>query len=291
MNKILYPCLKGLLFVVSLIPLRVGYIFADIMYFLLNYVIRYRKKVIEANIKLVFPTITDKEVKNIRNKYYKHLSDFFIESVYSLYISERQLRKRVHFINPELVNEYYQQGKSIIGVTGHYANWEWGYTFPLYCSHKLLAVYKKLDNKLSDQLFIDIRSRFGGVPIEMSNVLRRVVAASQKKPVMAFLVADQSPAGIPNWHYTTFLGITGTPVFTGPEKIARVMDAVFMFIEIQKVKRGYYTIKFVTLCENSKQTEPNQLTDQYLRYMEKIIYNKPEYWMWSHKRWKRRKTE
>lgn len=290
MRKFVYLCLKGVLFVVSLIPIRVGYGFSSVLYFMLRYVIKYRKRVIEDNLRLVFPEKSKDEIAGITTKYYRHLSDIFVELMYSLYLPEKSVRKRVDFVNPELVNKYYSEGRNIVAVTGHYANWEWGYGFPMFCRHKLVEIYKKLNNKLSDRLFCDIRARFGGVPIEMSN-LKPIIVESKKQPTLIYLVADQTPAGNEKtWYYTSFLGVDGTPVFAGPEKLAQSFDAVFMFVDVQKVKRGYYRLEFIPLCENPKETAKNELTDKYLRKMEQIIYNKPEYWMWSHRRWKRRKT-
>jgi KDO2-lipid IV(A) lauroyltransferase len=289
MKNIVYTCLKGVLFIVSLVPIEVGYMFSFFLYFILGYVIRYRKKVIEANLRMVFPGKSEKEIAAIVKKYYRHLSDIFVELMYSLYIPEKILRKRIRFVNPELLNKYYDEGRHVVAVTGHYANWEWGYGCPVYCRHKLMEVYKKLNSKISDRLFHDIRARFGGIPVEMSN-LKPIIAESKKRPTLIYLVADQTPAGNEKmWYYTSFLGINGTPVFTGPEKLAQKFNAVFIFVNMQKVKRGHYRLEFVPLCENSGNTPANELTDKYLRKMEQIIYDKPEYWMWSHRRWKRRK--
>jgi KDO2-lipid IV(A) lauroyltransferase len=289
MRNFVYSCLKGILFVLSLIPLQTGYVFSSILYITLRYIIKYRNKVIEANLQLVFPDKSKDEITAIKKKYYTHLSELFIELMYSLYIPEKILRKRIRFVNPELLNKYYSEGRHIVAVTGHYANWEWGYGFPMYCRHKLMEVYKKLNSKISDRLFHDIRARFGGIPVEMSN-LKPILVESRKHPTLIYLVADQTPATHEQfWYYTSFLGISGTPVFTGPERIAQKFDTVFIFVKMQKVKRGYYRLEFIPLCENSKNTTPHELTDKYLRMMEEIIYNKPEYWMWSHRRWKRRK--
>jgi KDO2-lipid IV(A) lauroyltransferase len=284
-----YTCLKGVLFAVSLVPLRAGYTFSSLIYFVLKYVVKYRRKVIEANLHLVFPDKSKDEISTVVGKYYRHLSETFVELIYSLYIPEKVIRKRIRFVNPELLDRYYSEGRHIVAVTGHYANWEWGYGFPMYCRHKLMEVYKRLNSKISDRLFRDIRARFGGIPVEMSN-LKPILAESKKHPVLVYLVADQTPAGNERlWYYTSFLGISGTPVFMGPEKIAQKFDAVFIFVNMQKVEKGYYRLEFIPLCENSKNTSTHELTDKYLRTMEKVIYDKPEYWMWSHRRWKRRK--
>lgn len=289
MRNFVYTCLKGVLFVVSLVPLKAGYAFSSFLYFILRYIIKYRKGVIRANLQLVFPEKNETEISAITEKYYRHLADVFIEIMHSLYIPEKIIRKRIRFVNSELLDKYYSEGRHIVAVTGHYANWEWGYGFPMYCRHKLMEVYKRLNNKISDRLVHDIRARFGGVPVEMSN-LKPLLAESRKHPVLVYLVADQTPAGNERlWYYTSFLGVSGTPVFMGPEKIAQKFDAVFVFVNMQKVKRGYYRIEFIPLCENSQNTSTFELTDKYLRTMEKIIYDKPEYWMWSHRRWKRRK--
>jgi KDO2-lipid IV(A) lauroyltransferase len=289
MKNFVYICLKGVLFIVSLVPLRVGYAFSTFLYFVLKDVVKYRKKVIRANLQLVFPDSSKDEIETVIRKYYRHLSDIFVEIMYSLYISEKIVHKRIRYVNPELLEKYYSEGRHIVAVTGHYANWEWGYGCPMYCRYKLLEVYKKMSSKISDRLFHDIRARFGGIPVEMSN-LKPIVAEARKHPVLVYLIADQTPAVNERlWYYTSFLGISGTPVFTGPEKIAQKFDAVFMFVNMQKVKRGYYRIEFIPLCENSKNTSPYELMDKYLRTVEKIIYDKPEYWMWSHRRWKRRK--
>jgi KDO2-lipid IV(A) lauroyltransferase len=284
-----YNCIKGILFVVSLIPIRVGYVFSPVFYFILKYIIKYRSKVIKSNLQMVYPDKSKDEISAITSKYYRHLSETFVELIYSLYIPEKAVRKRIRFVNPELLEKYYSEGRHIVAVTGHYANWEWGYGFPMYCRYKLMEVYKKLNNKISDRLFYDVRARFGGIPVEMSN-LKPIIAESKKHPTLIYLVADQTPAGNERlWYYTSFLGISGTPVFMGPEKIAQKFDAVFIFVSMQKVKKGYYRLKFIPLCENSKNTSIHELTDKYLRMMEKVIHDKPEYWMWSHRRWKRRK--
>jgi KDO2-lipid IV(A) lauroyltransferase len=256
---------------------------------MLRHVVKYRKKVIRDNLQLVFPQKSKDEISVIMKQYYRHLSDLFVEIMYSLYIPERVLVKRIRFVNPELLNRYYTEGRHIVAVTGHYANWEWGYGFPIYCHHKLMEVYKRLNNKISDRLFRDIRSRFGGIPVEMSN-MKSIIAELKKHPTLVYLVADQTPAGHEQlWYYTSFLGVSGTPVFMGPEKMAQKFDAVFIFVNMQKVKRGHYRIEFIPLSEHSKDTSTYELTDKYLRTMEKFIYEKPEYWMWSHRRWKRRK--
>jgi KDO2-lipid IV(A) lauroyltransferase len=289
MNSFLYKFVRGLLFVFSLLPVRAGYFFSSCIYFLLRYVVQYRKKVIYSNIKLVFADLDKAEISKIANRYYRHLSDMFVELWYSLYIPEKEIEKRVRFLNPELISEFYKRGKHVVAVTSHYANWEWCFRFQKCCPHRIMEIYKKMSSPVFDRLFYDIRSRFGGAPVEMSN-LRKALAEAKKAPVLFYIVADQSPAGTENsWYFTSFLNVSGTPVYTGAEKIARKLDAAFVYIDMRKTKRGFYEMELTTLCDDAKNTPENYLMDLYLRRTEETILKQPEYWMWSHRRWKRRK--
>lgn len=289
MNDFMYGCLKALLFAVSRIPMRTGYLLSRVVYLVLAHVARYRKGTILANLHMAFPEKSEAEIVEITRKYYRHLAELFVEIACALYIPKRELDRRVRFLNPELVDGYYDEGRHIVGVTSHYANWEWGYCFQLHCRHRIAEVYKRMSGRVSERLFRDIRSRFGGLPVEMGN-LKPLFFEASRNPVLVYLVADQSPAGNEkSWYFTSFMGIDGTPVFTGPEKIARKLDAVFLYVDMRKNGCGRYSIEFSTLCEHSREMPENSLIDMYLRKTEEVIRNKPEYWMWSHRRWKRRR--
>lgn len=288
-DEIKYRCTKVLLKTVALLPMRALYCFADVIYILAAYVIGYRKKVIDSNLLLVFPEKSDKERRIIRKKYYRHLADLAVEIPATAGISRKQLDRRFICLNGELLDEYSRQGRHVIVVTGHYSNWEWGLVISDQSSSTSLFVYKKLDNKTSDRYFAEQRARFGAVPVEMEQATRTAIRCSAQGPVMLVLIADQTPAGgIQNAYFTEFLGVSGTPVFLGPEKIAKHLDAVYIFGDIQKVKRGHYTVEFTVLSERSKATGQYELTRKYLACLERQISARPEYWMWSHRRWKRR---
>lgn len=288
LNERGYKILLGLL---GHLPMWFLYGIANLIYIVIAYLIPYRKKVIDENLLLVFPEKTLAARKAIRRKYYRHLADFIIELLVCVRITPKQLNKRMHYVNPELINDYYKAGRQVVSVLGHYANWEWGFGFPLHSSHTSIVVYKEMDDKAYDEFQFNVRSRFGAVPISMGKVLRLAVNyIKQDKKVFLFLLADQSPAGNPNtWHFTKFLGVDGTPVFLGPEKIAQALDAVFVFTDVRKVRRGHYEVKFITLCKEPRKTAPLELTQLYFDYLEKQIREEPEYWMWSHRRWKRRR--
>lgn len=275
------------------LPFWVLYGIADIIYLLIAYVVPYRKKVIDENLLMVFPEKSPAERKAIRQKYYHHLADLMIEMLVCVHIDAPKLNQRMRYINPELINHYHDTNRQVVSVLGHYANWEWGMGFPMHSKPISLVVYKEMDNKAFDKFQYDVRARFGAVPVSMDKAFRTAVSyVKRNKYLFLFLLADQSPAGNPNtWHFNTFLGVTGTPVFLGPEKMAQALDAVFVFTDIRKVKRGYYEVRFITLCEEPKKTAPLELTQLYFDYLEKQIREKPEYWMWSHRRWKRRRVE
>ncbi|MDR2563564.1 MAG: lysophospholipid acyltransferase family protein [Prevotellaceae bacterium] len=288
-GEIKYRCIKALLKTLAMLPMCVLYRLADVIYLFAAYVIGYRRKVIDSNLLLVFPEKSEKERRIIRQKYYKHLADLIVEIPATAALSRKQLDKRFVCLNGELLDEYSRQGRHVIVVTGHYSNWEWGLVISDQSSSTPLFVYKRLDSKTSDRYFAEQRARFGAVPVEMEQTMRTAIRYSTQGPVMLVLIADQTPAGgIQNAYFTEFMGVSGTPVFLGPEKIAKHLNAVYIFGDIQKIKRGHYTVKFIVLSENSKSTEQYELTRKYLDCLEHQISAKPEYWMWSHRRWKRR---
>lgn len=274
---------------VGRLPFPVLFFLSDITCLVMAYLIRYRRKVIDTNLLLVFPEKTKRERNKIRRKYYRHLGDFFIETACCAGISYEKLLRRYKFTNPELLNKYFEEGRHLLLVSAHYGNWEWGFYLPQFIEHKLLTIYKRIDTPVFDQVMLDIRSRFGAIMIEMNKTLRSTVTYAKESKVALYLMADQSPAGAENWYFTDFLGVNGTPIFLGPERIAKSLNAVFVYVNIRKVKRGHYEVDFVTLNENAKKTEEYELTHLYLDYLEKQVRCQPEFWMWSHRRFKRRR--
>lgn len=286
MKKIGFYIVVTLMWLVSLLPMRVLYIISDGLYYLLYYVINYRKKVVISNLKNSFPEKSSKEIEQITKRFYRHLCDIAVETIALMTISAKAFNKRVTYKNLDDIERFYQQGRPVIASMGHYGNWEWGTNFPMHTSYKALITYKSLDNKNFDNLFKQMRSRFGFVPITMKETTRKMVQHVRNgDKVLLVLIADQTPAFIEVQHYTTFLG-QDTPVFMGPEKIAKAFNAPMVFINMLKVKRGHYEVTFTTLCENTQDTKPFELTDMQLRILEEKIREKPEYWLWSHRRWK-----
>jgi len=291
MSNLGYYILFGIFWIIMLIPLRVLYLFSDILYFFSYYLIAYRKKVTLTNLKKSFPEKSSVEIRKIAKRFYRHLFDQFIESFKLLQMNEEQILKRFHYRNPEVLDELYSKNKSIITVFGHYGNWEWLASLPLITKYKVLAIYKPLANSILDKFFIRLREKFGVITVTIQQTLRKILDSQQNKELtIMFFLGDQRPMRRYIKYWTTFLN-QDTPVLLGVEKIAKQTDQAVVFIDIQKKKRGFYEIVFTKLFENPKETEEFEITEKHIRTLEKIIINRPELWLWSHRRWKHEKLK
>ncbi len=289
MSNIGYYILFGIFWIIMLLPLRVLYLFSDILYFFSYYLIAYRKKVTLTNLKKSFPEKSSVEIRKIAKRFYRHLFDQFIESFKLLQMNEEQILKRFDYRNPEVLDELYSKDKSIITVFGHYGNWEWLASLPLVTKYKVLAIYKPLANSSFDKFFIRLREKFGIKTITIQQTLKKILDYQQNKELtITFFLGDQRPMRRYIKYWTTFLN-QDTPILLGVEKISKQTDQAVVFIDIQKKKRGFYKIVFIKLFENPKETEEFEITEKHIRILEKIIINRPEFWLWSHRRWKHEK--
>jgi Kdo2-lipid IVA lauroyltransferase/acyltransferase len=289
MDKIVYSLLRAASWIGHVLPMRLNYIFSDFLFLITYYIVGYRKKVVTRNLRNSFPEKSEKELKVIEKRFYHHFCDTFIETLYFDRISEKEIKKRANFINPELVNKYLDQGRPVVGYIGHYNNWEWLCNWPLYTNHRFYPIYKKLRSKAFGRFYYNLRGRFGAVPLERADTFRQLMEDSQKSiPSFTAFIADQTPRINDIQYWTTFLN-QNTPVVVGLEKIARKLNAVVIAAHPKKIRRGYYEIAFYLVTENAKETSKFEITEKCTRFLEKIIIEKPEYWLWSHKRWKHKK--
>ncbi|RKR85744.1 KDO2-lipid IV(A) lauroyltransferase [Mucilaginibacter gracilis] len=285
MKKALFILLLGLLYIISLLPFGVLYLIADFLYAMLYYITRYRRKIIDQNLLNAFPEKNDEERKIIRKKYYHYLADLVVETVKLLSISDKQIMKRVDVTNANVVSEAFNSGKSVLGVLGHYGNWEMGaLRFSQLFNEPRIIVYKALSNNYFDHLLYRMRSRFGATLVNMKNVARKLIEYKNERTVTV-LVADQTPAKPEVNYFTNFLN-QPTAVFLGVEKLARLTNSMVVFCDIRRIKRGYYRCTFVPLFADPKVTEPYEITNSHVKYLEEVIRQQPEYWLWSHRRWK-----
>ncbi|GAA3986221.1 lysophospholipid acyltransferase family protein [Mucilaginibacter dorajii] len=273
------------LYLTSLLPFWFLYLISDVLFVVIYYIVHYRRAVVQQNLANAFPEKSVQERRQIERKYYRYLADLIVETVKMITVSEKQIQKRVVATNSELVHEYFAKGKSIIAVAGHYCNWEMAaLNFNFVTDKRFMIVYKPLSNEMFDDFFIKIRSRFGGQPVAMKQTLRKMVEY-RKELTVSVLVGDQTPVRHEVNYFTDFLN-QPTAVFLGIEKIAKTIDAAVVFYDMKRVKRGYYTYTLIPLTETPKETAEHEITDMHVQYLDSMIRREPQYWIWSHRRWK-----
>lgn len=268
----------------SYLPLPVLYLFSDLLYLALYYVVKYRRNVVDTNLRNAFPEKTETERKLIAKQYFHYLCDLILESVKMITISEREVSERFRFLNPELLQTYFKQNKSVLAAAGHYGNWEMAGNIGLQFQNKVLVVYKPLTDKTFDDFLKQVRSRFKAELIPMKIAFKKILSY-RHEPTVSILVSDQTPAAIDAQYFTTFLN-QPTAVFLGIEKMALAYNYPVVFCDVKVIKRGYYTCEFVPLIENPKECAEHEITQTHVKYLEKMIHRAPQYWIWSHKRWK-----
>jgi len=273
------------LYLISLLPFWFLYGVADILFVILYHIVHYRRKVVQENLHNSFPEKTDAERKVIERKYFKYMADLMVETIKSVSISAKDVQRRMVCTNPELMEHYFSQGKSILAAAGHYCNWEMAcLDFGFLTNNRRMVVYKPQSNEVFTEFFNRTRSRFGATLIPMRQTLRKLIEYKNEL-TFTVLASDQTPTREDAKYFTTFLN-QPTAVFLGVEKLTKVMNCVVIFYKIDLVKRGYYTYTFVPLVEEPKNTKPYEITEIHVKYLESLIREKPEYWLWSHRRWK-----
>lgn len=290
MGAILFYCLLPFLYLISLLPFPVFYLFSDFIYFLLYRVVGYRKKVVFENLKNSFPEKSYNELKKIEKDFYRYLCDLFLETIKTLTISRSEAIKRCKFNAKTtlLFNELANKNQSCIIVMGHYGNWEWaGNSFSLQCKQQLYVIYHPLSNKYFNKLMYDLRTRFGTKLYAMKDTMREMIRNKNEVNATAF-IADQTPSP-DSAYWTTFMN-QDTPVFWGTEKIAQKLNYPIVYITIKKIKRGYYEVDSELLINEPKNTSLGEISELHTRKLESDIITQPSIWLWSHRRWKHKKN-
>jgi KDO2-lipid IV(A) lauroyltransferase len=273
------------LYLISLLPFWFLYLIADFLFVIIYYVVDYRRKVVQENLRNAFPEKTEAERNKIEKEYFKFLADLIIESVKMISASKKTILKHIWITNPEVIDNYFAEGKSIIGAVGHYCNWELAaLRFGFFTDKRRIIVYKPLTNDYFDKFFIKMRSRFGATLVAMKDTARTMIKYKNELS-FSVLVADQTPVKHEAHYFTEFLN-RPTAVFLGVEKLAKLTNSVVVFCDVKCIKRGYYTYTFVPLEENAKESAPHAITEAHVKYLESMIKREPQYWLWSHRRWK-----
>jgi KDO2-lipid IV(A) lauroyltransferase len=286
MNKLFKSIVVRLIFVVAKFPLWVLYVFADILFFLMFYVVRYRRKVVYDNLKGSFPEKQEKEIRSITKMFYRHFCDLIIESVKNIGDSRKLVIKRMHFKNPELLDEIYQNGKSIILYTGHYGNWEWFTVLPALFKFKAIALYQPFSDSITDNLMKRSRERYGLQAIPSTHAYKALKKYSDENiQTITLVLGDQSPPANGSMVWLPFLN-RETAFIVGAGKIARKLDQVVVFPHFRKISRGNYEIEMIRLDPEADAKSDNPYIRGYAKQLEKSIQADPSLWLWSHRRWK-----
>lgn len=281
--------LSASIWIISLLPFRALYLISDLLFLIIYYVLGYRKEIVYTNLRKSFPEKKEKEIHLIARKFYRYLPDIVVEAIKMRTISKEQVIKRIELLNEEEVTRHFNAGKSVIGVTAHYANWELGiHRLSLMTPYPKLVIYKPLNNKNFDDIYNQIRTRFGATMVPMKQILRHIVKLKNQIHISMF-VADQTPVYQDSDYFMDFLHQEAL-VYTGTERIANLTGNPIVFCQIgRKKKRGYYFCKFTTLVENPKMYAKYEITQLHNKFTEEIIREEPAFWLWSHNRWKRKK--
>jgi Kdo2-lipid IVA lauroyltransferase/acyltransferase len=289
MRFIIYLLVYPFLWCISMLPFKALYLFSDFIYLIVYYVIGYRKITVRQNLALALPHLSDQERLDIEKKSFRHLCDMFLEMIKTMTISKKEISKRFTFTNLDVYQKLEAQEKSIAMMLAHYASYEWVISMNAYVTYSGFAIYKKIANPYFDKLVRNIRSRFKATLITTKETIPLIIKNKMSNELSIFgFASDQSPKVESAFHWQKFMGIE-VPVHTGAEMLSKKYDMNIIFLKVKKVNRGYYEASFEILSENVNEVPNYEITDKFLKLVEQQIYEAPEYYLWTHKRWKHRR--
>ncbi len=286
MQLLIFLIAYPILLFISILPFRILYVLSDIVCFFVYRVFGYRKKVVRENLALALPHLSEMERLVIEKKSYQHLCDMFLEMIKTISISKKEMDRRFVFKNLDTYNSLEKEGKSIALLLSHYASYEWVISMNSKVSYKGYAVYKKVNNKYFDSLVRKIRSKFDAELIPI-NKTAEVVAYNFSNGIQSLygFVSDQSPQLRTKNYWRNFMGIE-VPVYVGAELLSKKFDMNVVFLKVSKVKRGFYEAELEVLTTDIKKIPDFEIMDVFLRKVEQQIIEAPEFYLWTHKRWK-----
>lgn len=275
-----------ILWLVAWIPAPLRNAKAWLLAWLIQHGIRYRRKVVRTNLLNAFPDKSLHDIKIIETKFYRQFTRLLLEINAGRVLTNSEMASKIKYKNPELLEQYLTKGQSVILVFGHYGNWEWTVGLPLILNHPVLAIYHPLTNPRMDKVMQKIRSRFGLIPVPMKSIYKELVnRAKADEAVVTFFIADQSPNRSQIKQYFPFLN-QPTGVFQGTERIAAKLGQAVVYMKMNLLQPGYYEAEFFPLVENAALCSENEITTKHLKMLEDNIIQRPELWLWTHKRWK-----
>ncbi|RKE94852.1 lysophospholipid acyltransferase family protein [Ichthyenterobacterium magnum] len=288
MQFLVYILVYPFIWMISILPFRLLYAFSDLIYLFVYRIFGYRKKTVLENLRLVFPEKSEEEIHLITKKFYHHLCDMIVEAIKSLTITEKQMKTRFTFSNVELLQNLEKNKKSVALMCAHYGSWEWIFILQSYIGTKGYAVYKKIENKYFDRLVKRIRAKYNSYLITTKETVPVLLRSKVEGNVtLCGFVSDQTAKPHTALHWGKFMNIQ-VPMHTGAETLAKRLDMAVVFFRVKRLKRGYYETTFETITERPKDYKNYEITDLYFKLVEKQIKEAPQYYLWTHKRWKHR---
>ena len=291
MNLLVYLIIYPFVWLISRMSFRILYLFSDILYYPLYYIFSYRKRVVRKNLELAFPGKSLKERIKIEKENFRNLTDIFLETFKSTKLKEDELMKRFVFKNPEVLEKIYKNKQDVIVMCSHYCSWEWVFGVRNITSFKINAVYKQLSNKYFDKLTKSRRSKYGANMIKTKDTFREISRLSKLEGLNFYgFASDQSPKKSKAVYWTNFLN-NYVPFHIGAEVIAKKYNMALVFMDVQKIERGFYEASLSLITDKPNDFKNYQLTEEYIKLVEKQVREKPEYYTWTHKRFKHRKKK
>lgn len=287
MQRLSYLLVRLLIQIFSLIPFKVLYFFSKFLYVILYYLIQYRRKVVNDNLKNSYPNISEGKLIELTKASYKNLTEITVEGIKGLSLDEFELNKRFQFIHPELILQYINNKQSVIVANGHIGNWEWAVLqFGYFFKSKSIGIYKQIKNDYLNRYINSLRAK-SSIQL-LSTRETRLIADEIPNGKIILLMGDQNPSNIKDAIWTQFLN-QDTACLHGIEKYAKQYKLPVVFGTIRRIKRGYYTMNFSLLTDQAEFLEPGQLTNKYMQAVEQNILESPGNWLWTHRRWKHRR--
>lgn len=286
MQFVLFALVYPFIWLLSKLPMRLLYVISDVLFIFVYYIFQYRKKVVYGNLGMAFPKKTVAEKKMISKKFFKHFTDLFMETIKAISISKKEILKRYQYKNPELVKAYLEEGKSIAFVSAHQGNWEWFASAPLLLNCRARGAYTSIGNRYFDKVVKASRERFGFICYDSAKTVKAFYEDyKQQKQSVYLLISDQSPQLEHTVYWQEFFGIK-VPFHVGAESLAKKFDLVVINSSTKRIKRGFYKTEFTLISDSPKAVKNNEITDKYIALTETQIKEQPEFYLWSHKRFK-----
>lgn len=279
---IVYP----LIWIISKLPFRVLYFLSDFFFLIVYYIVGYRKKIVFDNLKTAFPNKSNEELNTLTKKALRHFTDFIFETIKTFTISEKEIKKRFKYKNLKVLTDLEKEKRSVILMGAHYGNWEWIIYLSKLTSFLPIAAYTKIGNSYFEKVIKSSREKFGAIFVKTSNIITTIERnKKENKPAIYGFLSDQSPQLHKAYYWQNFLGAF-VPVITGAEVLSKKHDFIIVNYNVTRVKRGFYEIDFEVLTKTPRDFEDYQITDIYLKKTEENIKKQPEFYLWTHKRFK-----